>query len=134
MSPTVNPLGNGSSGSTTYCANPVIQACPDSVGTTAWYGPTRVSSIRRPVKVVPRIPSCTKSWPNPSCPLACSAAILAQVPVPQGDRSSTPVHDSGRDQLSVPVDTTTVFLRWASARDGSPDNCAIVTPAIAEFH
>jgi hypothetical protein len=57
MSPTVNPFGNGSSGSTTYCANPVIQACPESVGTTAAYGPTRVSSTNRPVKVVPSIPS-----------------------------------------------------------------------------
>jgi hypothetical protein len=35
ISPTVKPLGNGSSGSTTYCANPVIHAWPDSVGTTA---------------------------------------------------------------------------------------------------
>jgi hypothetical protein len=35
ISPMVKPLGNGSSGSTTYCAKPVIHACPDSVGTTA---------------------------------------------------------------------------------------------------
>lgn len=35
ISPTVNPLGNGSSGSTTYCAKPVIHACPERVGTTA---------------------------------------------------------------------------------------------------
>ncbi len=35
MSPTVNPSGNGSSGSRTYCARPVIQAVPLSVGTTA---------------------------------------------------------------------------------------------------
>ena len=35
ISPTVNPSGNGSSGSNTYCANPVIHACPEMVGTTA---------------------------------------------------------------------------------------------------
>ena len=35
MSPTVKPSGNGSCGSTTYCAKPVIQACPPSSGTTA---------------------------------------------------------------------------------------------------
>src|SRR5437879_11328509 len=91
ISPTVNPLGNGSSGSTTYCAKPVIQACPESAGTTAAYGPTRVSSSRRPVKTVPRMPSCTKSWPIGRAPLACSTAIFAQVPVPHGERSTAPV-------------------------------------------
>jgi len=35
MSPTVYPCGNGSSGSTTYEANPVIQAVPVIAGTTA---------------------------------------------------------------------------------------------------
>src|SRR5580698_10178160 len=66
ISPTVNPLGNGSPGSTTYCAKPVIQAWPESVGTTAGYGPTRVCSTRRPVNTVPRMPSCTKSSPSAS--------------------------------------------------------------------
>ena len=32
MSPTVNPSGKGSSGSTTYWAKPVIQAVPLSLG------------------------------------------------------------------------------------------------------
>src|SRR6185312_17411694 len=112
----------------TYCAKPVIHACPDSVGTTAGYLPTRVSSTSRPVKVVPRIPSWTKSWCRGSLPLACSAAILAHVPVPQGERSSAPVHDSGRDQSSVPVETTTVFLRLAAGFEGSPESWAMVTP------
>ena len=40
ISPTVKPSGNGSCGSTTYCAKPVIQAVPASSGTTARYGPT----------------------------------------------------------------------------------------------
>src|ERR1039458_9501024 len=133
MSPTVKPLGNGSSGSSTYCAKPVIHACPESDGTTAAYGPTRVSSRRRPVNVVPRMPSWTKSSYSPSCPLACSAAILAQVPVPQGERSMTPVQVSGRDQSSVPVDTTTAFLRCASIRVGGPESCAMLTPAIPGF-
>src|ERR1039458_3942792 len=42
ISPTVKPSGNGSSGSTTYCAKPVIHACPESVGTTARYDPTQI--------------------------------------------------------------------------------------------
>src|ERR1035437_9919345 len=133
MSPTVKPFGNGSSGSTTYCAKPVIHACPESAGTTAAYGPTRVSSSRRPVNVVPRMPSWTKSSYSPSCPLACSAAILAQVPVPQGERSITPVQVSGRAQSSVPVETTTAFLRCASSREGGPESCAMLTPAMPGF-
>src|SRR5205085_9767715 len=133
ISPTVKPFGNGSSGSTTYCAKPVIHACPEIVGTTARYGPTRVSSMRRPVKVVPRMPSCMKSRPNGSCPFAYIAAIFAQVPVPQGDRSSTPVHDCGRDQSSLPVETMTVFFRCAPAEDGGPEISAMVTPAIPGF-
>src|SRR5260370_23234804 len=95
MSPTLKPSANGSSGSTTYWANPVIQACPESAGTTAAYAPTRVSSSRRPVNVVPRMPSWTKSSYSPRCPLACSAAILAHVSVPQGeDRKSTRLNSS----------------------------------------
>lgn len=35
MSPTVKPFANGSVGSATYDANPVIQACPVMVGTIA---------------------------------------------------------------------------------------------------
>lgn len=35
MSPTVYPSGNGSVGSSTYVAIPVIQACPEMLGTTA---------------------------------------------------------------------------------------------------
>ncbi len=35
ISPTTKPSGNGSSGSTTYCAMPVIHACPVISGITA---------------------------------------------------------------------------------------------------
>jgi hypothetical protein len=55
------------------------------------------------------------------------------VPVPQGERSNTPVQDWGRDRSSVPVDTTTAFRAWASGRAGGPEICAMVTPAIAGF-
>ena len=48
---------------------------------------------------------------------ACSAAITAQVPVPQGERSIIPVHVSGRPQSSAPLDMTTT-LRARSAPAG----------------
>ena len=47
-----------------------------------------VSSTRTPVKVVPRMPSCTKGWPNESSPRAQSVAITAHVPVPHGELSA----------------------------------------------
>src|SRR3954449_8815368 len=82
ISATRKPSGNGSVGSSTYWAIPVIQACPLIVGITASYGPTLVFPISRPTKVVPRIDSCTKSRFRPSLPLALSTAIRAHVPVP----------------------------------------------------
>jgi hypothetical protein len=57
---------------------------------------------------------------EPELPLACRAAIRAQVPVPQGERSSTALHDSGRSQFNRPVETTTAFLAVASSRLGGP--------------
>ena len=36
----------------------------------------------------------------------------------------------GRDQSNAPVDTTTAFLRCASGRDGSPEICAMLMPAM----
>jgi hypothetical protein len=58
--PTLYPLGNGSSASTTYEAKPVIQARPEISGTTAGYGPTVVCSSSRPVNTVPSTPSWRK--------------------------------------------------------------------------
>ncbi len=85
------------------------------------------------MNVVPRMPSWTKSSSSASCPLAYITAIFAQVPVPQGERSSAPVQELGRDQSSLPVETTTVFLRCAPGARGGPESCAMVTPAIAGF-
>ena len=56
MSPTVNPSGKGSDGSTEYWAIPVIQAVPLIVGTTAGTPPTVVVRIRRPTNSVPTGP------------------------------------------------------------------------------
>src|SRR4029077_7486812 len=103
-------------------AMPVIQARPLIVGTTALYEPTRACATSWPVNVVPRIPSCTKSWWNGSSPLACNAAIFAHVPVPHGERSRAPVQDEGRVQSSFPVETTTAFLRCDPGCVGGADN------------
>src|SRR3989304_5735656 len=129
MSPTVKPSGKGSSGSTTHEEKPVIQAVPVSSGTTARYGPTVVSSIRRPVKVVPRMPSWTKGSSRPSRPRAGSAAILAQGPVPHGERSMAPVQVEGLSQSSLPVDTVTTLRRLEVAAWGGPESWAMGMPA-----
>jgi hypothetical protein len=60
--------------------------------------------------------------------LAYRVAILAHVPVPHGERSSTPVHDDGRSQEGVPVEMTTVFFRVASGRVGGAESTMIETP------
>src|SRR5437016_1805049 len=123
-SPTVNPSGNGSSASSTYWLMLVIQALPVIVGTTAAYGPTLVSSTRRPVNTVPRIPSWRNGSPSLSLPRACSVAILAQVPVPHAERSSTPVHVSGRSQSNSPVEITTALRMSASLLCDGPESWA----------
>ncbi len=61
------------------------------------------------MNTVPRIPSCRKSSPIPSRPVAWRTAIRADVPVPQGDRSIAPVQVEGSSQSSVPVETVTTF-------------------------
>src|SRR5690606_7185 len=85
-----NPLGNGSLGSSMYCAVPVTQARPVMVGMTAGMPATSVVSTSRPVKLVPMNDSFTKSVCSGSSPRACSCAIRALVPVPQGERSNQP--------------------------------------------
>ncbi len=81
------------------------------------------------MKTVPSTPAWRKSWWSPNRPRACSVAILAEVPVPHGERSSAPVHVDGRFQSSVPVETTTAFCQSASPRNGGPESWAIVTPS-----
>ena len=85
-----NPAGKGSVGSRKYWAVPVTQARPVIVGTTASTSPTRARSTKRPVKVVPMNDSFTKSVSSGNSPRACSWAMRADVPVPQGDRSNQP--------------------------------------------
>jgi NAD(P)-dependent dehydrogenase (short-subunit alcohol dehydrogenase family) len=67
-----NPRGNGSLGSSMYCAVPVTHARPVIVGMTAGMPATSVVSTRRPVKLVPMNDSLTKSWSSGSSPRACS--------------------------------------------------------------
>jgi len=62
-----------------------------------------------------------------------SEAIFAQVPVPHGDLSITPFHDSGLSQSNLPVETTTAFYKDASGLSGGPDTTAIVLPEISLF-
>ena len=56
-----NPEGNGSLGSSVYCAVPVTQARPVIVGTTAGLPPTSVSATSLPTKRLPMNDSFTKS-------------------------------------------------------------------------
>src|SRR5438034_664064 len=64
---------------------------------------------------------------------AWSVAILAQVPVPQGERSMTPVQVDGLFQSSLPVETVTTFLQCALGLVGGQESCAMVGPVISEF-
>ena len=75
------------------------------------FSPTVVSSIRRPVKTVPRMPSCRNVSPTCSSPLACRQAIAAHVPVPHGERSIAPVQVARPVPVELAVDTTTTFRR-----------------------
>ena len=80
-------MGNGSVGSRTYCDVPVIHALPVIVGTTASSPATVVASTSRPMNGRSSRDVLMKSASSPSSPRACSWAIRALVPVPQGERS-----------------------------------------------
>ena len=54
---------------------------------------------------------------------------MAQVPVPHGDRSITPVHVDGFDQSSSPVETVTTLRRELPGSCAGPDSWPIVIPA-----
>src|SRR5581483_187738 len=131
MSPTVKPFGNGSSGSTPYVAMPVIHAVPVMVGTTARYGPTCVSAIKRPVNTVTKMPAWRKSSFNFNLPLAYNAAIFAQVPVPHGERSSAPVHVAGLFQSKRLVETIAAFFKSALGVIAGADKMPMVTSRIS---
>ncbi len=53
--------------------------------------------------------------------------------MPQGERSSAPVHEEGRFQSSLPVETITVFLRSERGWSAGAESWAMVMPAMAEF-
>ena len=81
------------------------------------------------MKTVPRIPSWRKSSPTRRLPFAWRTAILADVPVPHGDRSIAPVQVAGRSQSSLPVETVTTLRRSFAGSCAGPDSCAMVIPA-----
>ncbi|GIT27512.1 MAG: hypothetical protein CM1200mP41_35560 [Gammaproteobacteria bacterium] len=70
---------------------------------------------------------------QPNRPLACNVAILALVPVPQGERSSAPFQVSGRFQSREPVDTTAAFLRVAFGFVAGPESTPMVISETAGF-
>ena len=100
------PPRNGSCGSKRSVASPVTNAVPRTCGTSAPSGP-RVS---QPVNRLPVMLSCRQRSPNASCPRACSAAIIADVPVPHGERSYSPPRAEHEVAAS------------ASARDGGAES------------
>src|SRR5260370_22517878 len=118
VSDSVYPAGKGSLGSYPTWQSSVIHACPVTLGTTAWYGPTLVSSSTLLRKRLPMTDSCTNVSPTAICPRACMTASRALVPVPHGDRSSRP------------GETTTAFrdVRVPSSRRSGPANSVMVTP------
>ena len=69
---------------------PVTHARPVKLGSTAGIPATSVVPSRRPVNRVPMKDSFTNSVCNGSSPRACSWAMRALVPVPQGERSNQP--------------------------------------------
>ena len=109
----------------------MIHALPEIVGITASKFPTLVFLTRRPVKVVPKIPSWIKSVLRSNKFFAYKEAIFAHVPVPQGDLSITPFQVSGLSQSNSPVDTTTAFFNVASGFSGGPETTAIVIPEMS---
>ena len=55
--------------------------------------------------------------------------MRAQVPVPQGERSITPVHVEGRLQSSSPVETVTALRMWELGCAGGPESWPV--PALS---
>ena len=72
------------------------------------------------------------SWRNSSPtrrrPFAWSVAILAHVPVPHGERSSTPVQVDGFDQSSVLVETVVAFRHELRGSCAGPESWPMVIP------
>lgn len=61
-------------------------------------------------------------------PLACSTAILAQMPVPQGQRSIAPVQVAGSSQEKSPEAMVTAFFQSAFGSPVGPESCEMVMP------
>lgn len=106
-----NPVPRSSCGSTVKVCSPVRWAVPVTSVTGA---SGAVPGSSRPVNSVPRTDSWSSSSPGPSRPSSASSASRAEVPEPQGERSTCP-------------SAKTVTLRWcgprgcrAAPRGGSP--------------
>ena len=95
----------------------MIHARPVISGTIAGRPPTVVSAAIRPVKRVPITDSLTKLSPTASSPRACSCASRADVPVPQGERSSQPGWIEVAARASAPSRPGRVEDDVAAARD-----------------
>mmetsp|Transcript_14242 Transcript_14242/g.43127 ORF Transcript_14242/g.43127 Transcript_14242/m.43127 type:complete len:214 (-) Transcript_14242:376-1017(-) len=105
------PVWKGSEASRTTVAWAVIQARPERRGLMPRRSSRTLLSLRTvPSKVVPTMDVWRSLSLTRSVPRAWRAAMTAQVPVPQGLRSSMPVKDSGRAQSQAPpLLMTTVF-------------------------
>ena len=68
----------------------MIQPLPVIEGRMAGMSPTCAVPSTVPMNSVPSTDSCTNRSPSPIWPRACITASRAQVPVPQGERSSRP--------------------------------------------
>ena len=68
-------------------------------------GNTLSLCIQEPLGVVGQIIPCV-----PNGTLRCICAMMAEVPVPHGERSMFPFHVPGRPQSRWPVDMMTAFL------------------------
>ena len=75
------------------------------------------------MKRVPITDSCTNGWFSSSSPRACSCAIRAEVPVPQGERSSQPGWIETAARASAPSRPGAVKITWRTPAIRSSSGC-----------
>ncbi len=80
----MRPVAKGSSGLIMIVDVPLTQADPVMDGVILFW---LVIVLKVPVKVVFRMPACIQVCPGDNLPSAWRQAILADVPVPHGERS-----------------------------------------------
>ncbi|GIT49600.1 MAG: hypothetical protein Ct9H300mP14_15280 [Gammaproteobacteria bacterium] len=95
-------VGKGSSGSSTYCAIPVTHAWPDMVGQSV-VAPNRFFGLGAREKLFPVSPF-GKNLRSIPASFGIKVAILALVPVPQGERSKGCRPGLGPPQSNCPVE------------------------------